>query len=81
MEVDLTVIDKEELDYWCQEYPDLDRAEVAEILECVDIEGIKDEYWRNNPNLEEQAVNIVVAANASASYEYHLYNTLNNEAQ
>ena len=81
MEVDYTWVDDEELDYWCREFPSLDRAEVAEILECIDIEGIKDDYGRNNPNLEEEAVNQVVAANASASYEYHLYNTLNNEAQ
>ena len=81
MEVDLTMIDKEELDYWCKEYPDLTREEVAEVLECIDIEDMKDDYWRNNPSLEEKAVNIVVASNAAASYEYHLYNTLNNEAQ
>ena len=81
MEVDLTMVDDEELDYWCKEYPNLNRAEVAEILECIDIEGIKDDYWRNNPNLEEDIVNNVVAQNAAASYEYHLYSTLNNEAQ
>ena len=81
MEVDLTMVDDEELDYWCKEYPHLDRAEVAEILECIDIEGIKDDYWRNNPNLEENIVNNVVAQYHAASYEYHLYSTLNNEAQ
>ena len=81
MEVDLTFVDEEELAYWSKKFPTLDKAEVAEILQCVDIEGIKDDYWKNNPNLEEEAVDQVVAANASASYEYHLYNTLNNEAQ
>ena len=81
MEVDLTMIDDEDLDYWCKEYPELQRAEVAEILECIDIEGIKDDYWKNNPNLDEHTVDKVVAANAAASYEYHLYYTMNNEAQ
>ena len=81
MEVDFTMVNDEELDYWCKEYPELDRAEVAEILECIDIEGIKDSYWQNNPNLEEDIVDKVVAQNAAASYEYHLYSTLNNEAQ
>ena len=81
MEVDLTQVDIEELDYWCKEYPDLDRTEVAEILMCIEIEAVKDEYWRNNPNLNEEVVDKVVAENAAASYEYHLYNTLNNEAQ
>ena len=81
MEVDLTFISEEELDYWCKEYPDLAREEVAAILECIDIENAKDDYWRNNPSLEEEAVDKVVAESAAASYDYHLYNTLNNEAQ
>ena len=81
MEVDYTWVDEEELDYWCREFPSLDRAEVAEILQCIDIEIIKDTYWMNNPNLEEEVVNKVVAENAAASYEYHLYYTMNNEAQ
>jgi len=81
MEADQTIVLDEELEYWCKEYPELTREEVAEILECIDIEGIKDDYWRNNPNLNEEAVDKVVASNASASYEYHLYNTMNNEAQ
>ncbi len=78
MEVDQTWISKEELDYWCKEYPDLDREEVAMILECIDIESTKDDYWKNNPNLNEEAVDKVVAENAEASYIYH---QLNNEAQ
>ena len=81
MEADLTIIDEDELEYWCKEYPDLDREEVIAILECVDIESTKDNYWKNNPNLEEEVVDKVVAENAAASYEYHLYNTMNNEAQ
>ena len=81
MEVDQTIVKDEELDYWIKEYPNLSRDEVAMILECVDIEGIKDDYWSNNPNLDERVVDKVVAANASASYDYHLYYTMNNEAQ
>tara|TARA_B100001063_G_C16560672_1_gene450785 strand:+ start:395 stop:640 length:246 start_codon:yes stop_codon:yes gene_type:complete len=81
MEVDQTLITEEELNYWCKEYPDLDRAEVAEILECIQISDVKEDYWKNNPSLDETVVNKVVASNAAASYEYHLYNTLNDEAQ
>ena len=81
MEVDQTVVSKEELDYWCEQYPDLDREEVEEILECIDLETTKKEFWRDNPDLTEQTVDSVVAKNAAASYEYHLYSTLNNEAQ
>ena len=80
MELDQTIVTKEEIDYWCSEYPDLDRNEVIEILEVIDIHSVKDEFWKNNPTLDEEAVNKVVAANAAASYEYHLYNDLNHEA-
>ena len=81
MEVDLTIVDEDELEYWMKEYPDLNKEEILAILECIDIESIKDDYWRNNPNLDEDVVNKVVAANAAASYDYHLYSTFNNEAQ
>ena len=81
MEHDQTKVMKEELDYWCEEYPELTREEVAEILECVDIETTKKEFWRDNPELPEDCVDSVVASNAAASYEYHIYNTFNNEAQ
>ena len=78
MEVDFTIVSKEELDYWCKEYPDLDREEVLEILECIDVSYEKEEYWKNNPTLNEEAVDKVVAENAAASYVYHVEN---NEAQ
>ena len=81
MEVDQTIVNEEELDYWCKEYPELERDEVAAILECVEIEQIKETYWAGNPQLEESVVNKVVASNAIASYEYHIYTTFNNEAQ
>ena len=81
MEVDQTAVDSVDLDYWIDEFPLLQREVVIEILSHINIEEIKREYWRDNPNLEETVVNCVVAQNAASSYEYHLYHTLNNEAQ
>ena len=81
MEVDQTIVSEEELNYWCKEYPDLEREEVEQILECIEIGKIKEEYWINHPELNEEVVDKVVAFNAAASYDYHLYHTLNNEAQ
>ena len=81
MELDQTIVTNEEIDYWCKEFPDLDREEVIGVLSVIEIGKVKDEYWRDNPTLEESEVNKVVALNAAASYEYHLYNDLNYEAQ
>ena len=81
MEVDQTAVSKEELEYWAHEFPELAIEEVEAILECVNISQIKDTYWSGNPTLDEKVVNKVVASNAVASYEYHIYNTFNNEAQ
>ena len=81
MELDQTIVTDEEIDYWCKEFPDLDREEVIGVLSVIEIGKVKDEYWRDNPTLEESEVNKVVALNAAASYEYHLYNDLNYEAQ
>ena len=81
MEVDQTALTNEEIDYWCKEFSDLDREEVIEILLVMDAEGIKDEFWRENPTLEESDVNRLMAKCLAAGYEYHLYNTMNNEAQ
>ena len=81
MEVDQTRVSKEDLDYWCEEFTELTRDQVSDILEMVSINQIKDTYWSSNPNLEEEVVNKVVASNAIASYEYHIYKTFNNEAQ
>ena len=81
MEVDQTILTEEEIQYWCEEYPDLEREEVIEILDIINMDKVKDDFWAENPDLNEDAVNKVVAANAVASYEYHLYNELNNEAQ
>ena len=81
MEVDLTAVAEEEIDYWCKEFPDLDRQEVIEILNVIEVGRVKAEYWRDNPTLEESDVNRAVALSAAASYEYHMYNDLNYEAQ
>jgi hypothetical protein len=81
MEVDQTILSEEEIDYWCTEFSDLDRDEVIAILEIIDADEVKGEFWQQNPNLEEEVVNEVVKSNLRQSYEYHLYRTLNNEAQ
>ena len=81
MEVDQTTITEEEIDYWCTEFSDLARSEVISILEILDADAVKGEFWAMNPNLDEGSVNEVVKSNLRQSYEYHLYRTLNNEAQ
>ena len=73
-------MDPKEIDYWCNEYPTLSRKEVIMILEILDPEAVKTEFWAQNPNLEEETVNDVVKKNIDASYQHHQYNTLNNEA-
>ncbi len=73
-------MDQKEIDYWCEEYPTLSRDEVIQILEVLDPEAVKQEFWAQNPNLEEQTVNDVVKKNIDASYQHHQYRTLNNEA-
>ena len=81
MEVDQTTLTEEEIDYWCTEFSDLARNEVISILEILDADAVKGEFWQKNPNLDEGTVNEVVKSNLRQSYEYHLYRTLNNEAQ
>jgi len=81
MEVDQTAVSEEEIDYWFEQFSDFTRDEVAEILQVMDASSIKDAFWRDNPTLDEATVNGVVKENLLQSYEYHLYYTLNNEAQ
>ena len=81
MEVDQTILTEEEIQYWCEEYPDLDREEVIEILDIINMDKVKDEFWQENPTLEESDVKRTVAKCAAASYEHHLYHDLDNEAQ
>jgi hypothetical protein len=73
-------MDSKEIDYWCGEYPTLNRDEVVSILELLDVATVKEEFWEQNPNLEEETVNDVVKKNIDASYQHHQYKTLNNEA-
>ena len=81
MEVDQTALTEEEIDYWCEEFTDLAREEVVAILEIIDADIVKEKFWEQNPNLDEGSVNEVVKSCLRQSYEYHLYRTLNNEAQ
>ena len=81
MEVDQTAVFDEEVDYWYERMPDLTRDEVAEILQVIDATTVKQEFWADNPTLDEHVVDGVVKENLLQSYEYHLYYTLNNEAQ
>ena len=80
MEADQTALTEEEIDYWCDEFTDLDRGEVISILEVMNAASVKNTFWEQNPNLDEGSVNEVVKSNLRQSYEYHLYRTLNNEA-
>jgi len=70
----------EELEYWVKEYPELTREEIIDLLESIDADEVKEEYWKNNPDLPEEVVDDVVRKNISASYEYHQYRTFNNDA-
>ena len=81
MEVDQTAVSEEEIDYWYEQIPNLSRDEVAEILQVIDATTVKEKFWADNPTLEEHVVNSVVRENLLQSYEYHLYYTLNKEAQ
>ena len=80
MEADQTALTEEEIDYWCDEFTDLDRGEVISILEVMNASSVKNTFWEQNPNLDEGSVNEVVKSNLRQSYEYHLYRSLNNEA-
>ena len=77
----MTHVDNEEIDYWCKEFPDLDRQEVIEILSVIEFSTVKEQFWKENPTLEEADVNRAVALSAAASYEHHIYHDLNYEAQ
>ena len=70
----------EDLEYWVKEYPELTREEIIDLLESIDADEVKEEYWKNNPDLPEEVVDDVVRKNISASYEYHQYRTFNNDA-
>ena len=70
---------EEDIQWYMNEF-DLEREEVIDILEAVEMDRVKQDYWSLNPTLPENVVDDVVRQNVSASYEYHLYRTFNNEA-
>ena len=72
--------DPADLEYWVSEFPELTREEIIDVLEIIDAEVIKANYWQNNPTLTEDVVDQVVRSNVCASYEYHQYRTFNDEA-
>jgi len=71
---------EEEIDFWKEQFPDLDRWEIAEIMDCMDIDEVKDNFWRDNPTLPEDTVDAITLANREASTHYYLYKKNNNEA-
>ena len=72
--------DPVDLEYWVKEFPELTREEIIDVLEIIDAEVIKEDYWQSNPTLPENVVDQIVRDNVSASYEYHQYRTFNDEA-
>ena len=68
MEVDQTAVSESEIDYWFEQFSDLTRDEVAEILQVMDASAVKDQFWSANPNLDEATVNGVVKENLLQSY-------------
>ncbi len=78
---ELTAMDREEeIDLFHEEYPDLERWEIAEILDAIEIVRVRDEFWTDNPTLTEEVVDSITKANADASAHYYLYKKNNNEA-
>ena len=65
---------------WFMKDFDMDRQTVCEVLDALDPGCVKEEFWKLNPTLPENVVDNVVRKNVSASVDYHLYRTFNNEA-
>ena len=74
------MVDPKDLDYWVKEYPELTREEIIDVLEIIDADEVKEDFWKKNPDLPEEVVDDVVRKNVAASYEYHQYRTFNDEA-
>ena len=45
MEVDLTAVTNEEIDYWCKEFPDLDRDVIEDLLEACELDKLVDDKY------------------------------------
>ena len=65
---------------WYMEDFNLSREDVLGVLDALDPGCVKEEFWRNNPELPEAVVDDVVRKNVASSMEYHQYRTFNNEA-
>ena len=70
---------EEDVQWYMNEF-DLEREEVIDILEAIEMDELKEDFWGANPTMPEEIVDDVVRQNVSASYEYHQYRTFNNEA-
>jgi len=78
---ELTAMEREEeIDFFHKEYPDLERWEIAEILDIMDMDGVMDKFWRENPTLPIETVDSLAEINREASAHYYLYKKNNNEA-
>ncbi len=65
---------------WYMSEFDLEREEVIDILEALETDRLKQEFWKANPTVPEAIVDDVVRKNVASSMEYHQYRTFNNEA-
>ena len=72
-------VDEEDVLWYMQDF-NLDRETVLAVLEALNVPGVKEEFWQNNPELPEAVVDDVVRKNVASSMEYHQYRTFNNEA-
>jgi len=70
---------EEDVQWYMSEF-NLERDEVIDILEAIEMDNLKEDFWEANPTIPEEIVDDVVRQNVSASYEYHQYRTFNNEA-
>ena len=70
---------EEDIQWYMNEF-DLEREEVIDILDSLELSNLKKEFWQANPTVPEAIVDDVVRKNVSASFEYHQYRTFNNEA-
>ncbi len=73
------VLNEDDIQWYMDEFS-LCRDEVLNVIESLDVGSVKQEFWKNNPDLPEGVVEDVVRKNVLASFEYHQYRTFNNEA-
>ena len=73
------VLNEDDIQWYMDEFS-LCIDEVLRLIESLDVGSVKQEFWKNNPDLPEGVVEDVVRKNVLASFEYHQYRTFNNEA-